>query len=110
MESAFRCLVPDPRRVKLRIYQTHSTHKSMSALRQGSMLLVRDVEFHSVEAQFHEAVFTHASARELGTNESEDKVLRKVASAQPPETVRQRKVDTESRKKLVPRRKRKAKA
>jgi arginine decarboxylase len=33
----------------------------MSALRQGSMLLVKDVEFHTVEAQFHEAVFTHAS-------------------------------------------------
>ena len=33
----------------------------MSALRQGSMLFVKDVEFHSVEAQFHEAVFTHAS-------------------------------------------------
>jgi arginine decarboxylase len=54
-------LIPDPRRVKLRVYQTNSTHKSMSALRQGSMLLVKDVEFHSVEAQFHEAVFTHAS-------------------------------------------------
>jgi arginine decarboxylase len=54
-------LVPDPRKVKLRVYQTNSTHKSMSALRQGSMLLVKDVEFHSVEAQFHEAVFTHAS-------------------------------------------------
>ena len=25
------------------------------------MLFVKDVEFHSVEAQFHEAVFTHAS-------------------------------------------------
>src|SRR6516225_9623616 len=35
--------------------------KSMSALRQGSMLLVKDVDFHTVEAQFHEAVFTHAS-------------------------------------------------
>jgi len=45
----------------VRVYQTNSTHKSMSALRQGSMLLVKDVEFHSVEAQFHEAVFTHAS-------------------------------------------------
>jgi len=54
-------LIPDPRKVKLRVYQTNSTHKSMSALRQGSMLLVKDVEFHSVEAQFHEAVFTHAS-------------------------------------------------
>jgi len=33
----------------------------MSALRQGSMLFVKDVEFHTVEAQFREAVFTHAS-------------------------------------------------
>jgi arginine decarboxylase len=54
-------LIPDPRAVRLRVYQTHSTHKSMSALRQGSMLLVKDVEFHSVEQQFKEAVFTHAS-------------------------------------------------
>jgi arginine/lysine/ornithine decarboxylase len=54
-------LIPDPRMVKLRVYQTNSTHKSMSALRQGSMLLVKDVAFHSVEAQFREAVFTHAS-------------------------------------------------
>jgi arginine decarboxylase len=54
-------LIPDPRAVRLRVYQTNSTHKSMSALRQGSMLLVKDVEFRTVEAQFHEAVFTHAS-------------------------------------------------
>jgi arginine decarboxylase len=54
-------LIPDPRQARLRVYQTNSTHKSMSALRQGSMLLVKDVEFHTVEAQFHEAVFTHAS-------------------------------------------------
>jgi len=54
-------LVPDPRKVKLRVYHTHSTHKSMSALRQGSMLLVKDVEFPAVQAQFREAVFTHAS-------------------------------------------------
>ncbi|MTH77016.1 decarboxylase [Paracoccus aestuariivivens] len=54
-------LIPDPRQIRMRVYQTNSTHKSMSALRQGSMLLVRDVDFASVEAQFHEAVFTHAS-------------------------------------------------
>jgi arginine decarboxylase len=54
-------LIPDPRQIRLRVYQTNSTHKSMSALRQGSMLFVKDVEFHTVEAQFHEAVFTHAS-------------------------------------------------
>ncbi len=54
-------LIPDPRQVRLRVYQTNSTHKSMSALRQGSMLFVKDVEFHTVEQQFREAVFTHAS-------------------------------------------------
>jgi arginine decarboxylase len=54
-------LIPDPRQIRLRVYQTNSTHKSMSAIRQGSMLLVKDVEFHTVEAQFREAVFTHAS-------------------------------------------------
>src|SRR5881398_2405077 len=54
-------LIPDPRQIRLRVYQTNSTHKSMSALRQGSMLAVKDVEFHTVEAQFKEAVFTHAS-------------------------------------------------
>jgi arginine decarboxylase len=54
-------LIPDPRKVKLRVYQTNSTHKSMSSIRQGSMLFVKDVEFHTVEAQFREAVFTHAS-------------------------------------------------
>jgi arginine decarboxylase len=54
-------LLPDPRQIRLRVYQTNSTHKSMSAIRQGSMLLVKDVDFHTVEAQFKEAVFTHAS-------------------------------------------------
>src|SRR6185312_16164814 len=54
-------LIPDPRQVKLRVYHTHSTHKSMSAIRQGSMLPVKDVEFPAVQAQFREAVFTHAS-------------------------------------------------
>jgi arginine decarboxylase len=54
-------LIPDPRKVRLRVYQTNSTHKSMSAIRQGSMVLVRDVDFGKVESQFREAVFTHAS-------------------------------------------------
>ena len=54
-------LLPDPRLIRLRVYQTNSTHKSMSAIRQGSMLFVKDVDFHTVEAQFKEAVFTHAS-------------------------------------------------
>jgi arginine decarboxylase len=54
-------LIPDPRQIRLRVYQTNSTHKSMSAIRQGSMLAIKDVDFHTVEAQFKEAVFTHAS-------------------------------------------------
>jgi arginine decarboxylase len=54
-------LLANPEKVHLRVYQTNSTHKSMSALRQGSMVLVKDQDYHTVEEQFHEAVFTHAS-------------------------------------------------
>ena len=36
-----RGCIPDPRKVRLRVYQTNSTHKSMSAIRQGSMVLVQ---------------------------------------------------------------------
>lgn len=54
-------LLANPDKVRLRVYQTNSTHKSMSSLRQGSMVLVKDPDYHKVEEQFHEAVFTHAS-------------------------------------------------
>ena len=54
-------LFANPDKVRLRVYQTNSTHKSMSCLRQGSMVLVKDQDYHTVEEQFHEAVFTHAS-------------------------------------------------
>ncbi|QJR14322.1 aminotransferase class I/II-fold pyridoxal phosphate-dependent enzyme [Usitatibacter palustris] len=54
-------LYPDPKKAKLRVYMTTSTHKSMSALRQGSMVGVGDEDFHLVVENFHEAVFTHAS-------------------------------------------------
>ena len=54
-------LLPDPDKARLRIYQTNSTHKSMSALRQGSMILVHDQDWHTIEEQFHEAFFTHTS-------------------------------------------------
>jgi arginine decarboxylase len=54
-------LLPDPSRVKIRVYATQSTHKSLSSLRQGSMILVNDDEFDSIEEQFHEAFFTHTS-------------------------------------------------
>jgi arginine decarboxylase len=54
-------LLANPDKVRLRVYQTNSTHKSMSCLRQGSMVLVKDQDYHTVEEQFHEAIFTHAS-------------------------------------------------
>ena len=54
-------LVPDPKMAKVRVYQTNSVHKSMSSLRQGSMIAVKDVFYAKVMAQFREAVFTHAS-------------------------------------------------
>jgi arginine decarboxylase len=54
-------LLPDPDKVRIRVYQTNSTHKSMSALRQGSMILVWDDDFHKVEGPFEEAFFTHTS-------------------------------------------------
>lgn len=56
-----RRLVPNPTAFKVRVYETNSTHKSMSALRQGSWVMVRDEHFHRHESAFHEAVFTHAS-------------------------------------------------
>lgn len=54
-------LLMNPDTTRVRVYQTNSTHKSMSALRQGSMVLVNDQDFHQVEEAFHEAIFTHAS-------------------------------------------------
>lgn len=54
-------LLPDPGLAKIRVYQTDSVHKSMSSLRQGSMVIVRDEDFHDVEASFKEAYFTHTS-------------------------------------------------
>jgi arginine decarboxylase len=53
--------LPDPDKVRIRAYQTNSTHKSMSAFRQGSMMLVWDDDFHQVEGPFEEAFFAHTS-------------------------------------------------
>jgi arginine decarboxylase len=54
-------LLPDPDKVRIRVYQTCSTHKSMSALRQGSQILVWDEDFHHVQGCFQEAFLTHTS-------------------------------------------------
>jgi arginine decarboxylase len=55
-------LMPDPDRVRIRTYATQSTHKTLTALRQGSMIHVHDQDFKGeVEQAFHEAYMTHTS-------------------------------------------------
>ena len=55
-------LMPDPDKVRVRTYTTQSTHKTLTALRQGSMIHVHDQDFkHKVEDAFHEAYMTHTS-------------------------------------------------
>ncbi len=57
-----RRLTPDPARARVRVYSTQSTHKTLTALRQGSMIHVWDQDFsQKVEATFHEAYMTHTS-------------------------------------------------
>ncbi|MCK2184525.1 aminotransferase class I/II-fold pyridoxal phosphate-dependent enzyme [Halomonas getboli] len=57
-----RPLMPDPDLVRIRTYATHSTHKTLTSLRQGSMIHVWDQDFRQkVEAPFHEAYMTHTS-------------------------------------------------
>ena len=54
-------LLPDPKKARIRVYESDSVHKSMSALRQGSIIVVADQDFPKVEAAFKEAFFTHTS-------------------------------------------------
>jgi arginine decarboxylase len=53
--------LPDPDKVRIRVYQTNSTHKSMSSFRQGSMMLIWDDDFHKVEGPFQESFLSHTS-------------------------------------------------
>ena len=57
-----RRLLPDPDLVRIRVYATQSTHKTLTSLRQGSMIHICDQDFRQkVEAPFHEAYMTHTS-------------------------------------------------
>jgi arginine decarboxylase len=57
-----RRLLPDPAKARVRVYSTHSTHKSLSAFRQASMIHVRDQDFNSrARDAFGEAFLTHTS-------------------------------------------------
>ena len=54
-------LIPPPS-ARVRVYATQSTHKTLTSLRQGSMIYVNDQDFKGeVEQSFHEAYMTHTS-------------------------------------------------
>ena len=54
-------LIPPPQ-ARVRAYATQSTHKTLTSLRQGSMIHVNDQDFKGeVEQSFHEAYMTHTS-------------------------------------------------
>lgn len=55
-------LSPDPAQARVRVYATQSTHKTLTALRQGSMIHVFDQDFEQKVAEsFHEAYMAHTS-------------------------------------------------
>ena len=57
-----RRLIPDPARARVRVYATQSTHKTLTSLRQGSMIHVFDQDFEQKVAEtFHEAYMAHTS-------------------------------------------------
>ncbi len=54
--------MPDPEHARVRVYATQSTHKTLTSLRQGSMIHVYDEDFEQkVSDSFHEAFMTHTS-------------------------------------------------
>jgi arginine decarboxylase len=54
-------LIPPPD-ARVRVYATQSTHKTLTSLRQGSMIHINDQDFKGeVEASFQEAYMTHTS-------------------------------------------------
>ena len=55
-------LMPDPQSVRIRTYATQSTHKSLTSLRQGSMIHMYDQDFsQKVQEPFDDAFMTHTS-------------------------------------------------
>jgi arginine decarboxylase len=54
--------LPDPSKVRIRVYSTQSTHKTLSSFRQGSMIHIWDEDFRrKSESTFLEAYMTHTS-------------------------------------------------
>jgi len=62
LEPGQHPLLPDPAKVKMRVYATQSTHKTLSSFRQGSMIHIWDEEFRrKTETNFLESYMTHTS-------------------------------------------------
>lgn len=54
--------LPNPDKVRIRVYSTQSTHKTLSSFRQGSMIHIWDEDFRrKSENTFMEAYMTHTS-------------------------------------------------
>ncbi len=55
-------LLADPAKTRLRVYSTQSTHKTLTSLRQGSMIHIHDQDFAERNRNtFREAYMTHTS-------------------------------------------------
>lgn len=62
LELLDRRLQPDPAKARVRVYATQSTHKTLTSLRQGSMIHVFDQDYDQKVAEpFHEAYMAHTS-------------------------------------------------
>ncbi len=64
-------LMPDPDLARVRVYATHSTHKTLTAFRQGSMIHVHDQDFEHqhtkrVQRSLHDAHFDVAELPDSG--------------------------------------------
>ncbi len=54
--------LPDPDKVRIRVYATQSTHKTLTSMRQGSMIHIWDEDFkRKSEDSFHEAYMAHTT-------------------------------------------------
>ena len=62
LQNGTQALMPDPDKVRIRVYSTQSTHKTLSSFRQGSMIHIWDEDFRrKSESTFLEAYMTHTS-------------------------------------------------
>jgi arginine decarboxylase len=55
-------LFPDPSLARVRVYATQSTHKTLTSLRQGSMIHIHDQDYESMAVErFMDAYITHST-------------------------------------------------